>query len=307
MKSEERHSLQTNYLADKLGGTIDQVKPVSQWLVTGAVVALVALVGWGLYSSFSRAGTAKAWTQYYFSMNNASPEDFVMVANSHPGSSAALWALQTAGDELLAQGIDSLYRDRKRGEEQISEAIEHFEQVKQKAYQAEIRVRALLGLAQAHESIGELDKAKDYYQQVISENYQTAITNIAATRKAFLETSGGKDFYAWFSTQKPVTSAPPKIDLNSPPSTPDLQFTPPPVDTSKLKLPEANSGTTVPPDGAETPIPTPGKEEPTPIAPENSLRQPAPVGTADPASPAPIAPAPDAPAGEPSANPETPK
>jgi predicted negative regulator of RcsB-dependent stress response len=239
MKSEERHHLQTNYLADKLGGTIETARPYTQLVVGGAVALVVGLLGWGLYSSMSRKSAASAWTEYYFSMTQADPESFKEVADKHPSSSAALWALQTAGDEQLAQGIDALYRDRQKGEDLIGNAIDNFEKVNSKAYQTELRTRAQLGLAKAHESLGEIDKAKDYYQQVAASGFQTTFTAIANSRLAFLNSPSGKEFYTWFSSLKPASAMAPKIDLNKPSSSPDLQFnTPAPINTKDLPLPD---------------------------------------------------------------------
>ena len=54
MKSEHRHELQTNELANRLGTGIEKVQPYSQVVLAGVIVLAVAAVGWGIYSSVTR-------------------------------------------------------------------------------------------------------------------------------------------------------------------------------------------------------------------------------------------------------------
>ncbi len=238
MKSERRHDLQNNELASTLGTGIDKVQPFVQYIVGGVVIAAVLAVGWGVYTSFARKSAAAAWTEYYFTLNTGDAEAFKAIAADHPGSAAAIWAEQTAGDEYLADGIDALYKDRSQGIELLKKAISSYESVSSKTQNSELRTRAELGLAQAYESLGEIEKAKDLYQQVISAGLQPAITSVATSRVAFLNSQAGKDFYSWFDKLKPAPALPPKMpgDLSNPPTSPNLKFDAP-IDTKGLELP----------------------------------------------------------------------
>jgi tetratricopeptide (TPR) repeat protein len=268
MKSEHRHELQTNVLADRLGTGIEKVQPYSQVLVGGLIALAIAAIGFGIYSSVTRKNASQAWTEYYFTLNSEA-DAFTDVADKFPGSSAATWAQQTAGDGYLADGIDALYRNRAQADELIKKAIESYSAVVKTASQPELRTRAQLGLAQAHESLGELDKAKDYYQQVVSAAIQPALTSVASNRLAFLNTPEGKEFYAWFSTFKPVPAKPLELpgNLNTVPSTPDLQFGPAgtsqsPLDTSNLALPPAATTEAAPTESSPLSIELPNQEVP---------------------------------------------
>ena len=306
MKSERRHDLQTNELAGTLGSGIEKVQPFVQYVVGGLVIAALAAIGWGVYTSFARKNAAAAWTEYYFTLNTGDAESFKAIADKHPGSAAAVWAQQTAGDEYLADGIDALYRDRGQGTELIKSAIKSFEEVSQAAPSDDLRTRATLGLAQAHEALGEIDKAKDLYQEVISAGLQPAITTVATNRVAFLNSQAGKDFYAWFDKLKPAPAAPPKMpgDLSVPPTSPNLQFDTPALDTSKLELPPAPGTTTAPvapaPTGADgKPIELPPATTTAPAETPAALATTAPateVPAADPPKVDPPAPATEAPA-----------
>ena len=294
MKSERRHDLQTNELAGTLGSGIEKVQPFVQYVVGGLVIAALAAIGWGVYTSFARKNAAAAWTEYYFTLNTGDAESFKAIADKHPGSAAAVWAQQTAGDEYLADGIDALYRDRGQGTELIKNAIKSFEEVSQSAPSDDLKTRATLGLAQAHEALGEIDKAKDLYQEVISAGLQPAITTVATNRVAFLNSQAGKDFYAWFDKLKPAPAAPPKMpgDLSVPPTSPNLQFDTPAIDTSKLELPPVQGTTTAP----VTPAPTGVDGKPIELPPATTTAPAVEVPAADPPKVDPPAPATEAPA-----------
>ncbi|MDX1927685.1 MAG: hypothetical protein SFV81_14280 [Pirellulaceae bacterium] len=306
MKSERRHDLQSNELAHSLGSGIEKVQPFAQYIVGGVVIAALLAVGWGVYTSFAKKNAAAAWTEYYFTLNTGDAESFKAIAADHPGSAAAIWAEQTAGDEYLADGIDALYKDRGQGVELLKKAIDSYETVKNKSQNAELRTRAELGLAQAYESLGEIDKAKTLYQQVISAGLQPAITTVATNRVEFLNSQAGKDFYAWFDKLKPTPALPPKMpgDLSVPPTSPNLKFDPP-VDTKGLELPPLTPPATTPsdaPQGADgkaielpkTEPATPTTEAPATPAPQTPAPATEPATPAEPTPPAPIEPAPAA-------------
>lgn len=286
MKSEERHQLQTNYLADRLGGTLETARPYGRIVLLGVLGVGAIALAWGVYSSLNRKSVSAAWTEYYFSLNTGDAESFKAVMEGHPGTSAGVWALQTAGDEYLADGIDALYRDRARGEELLGKAIESFEEVKSKG-QGELRTRALLGLAQTHESLGELDKAKEFYNQVVAAAFQPAVTEFARERLKHIESLGGKEFYTWFGTLKPAATPPMKFNLDAPPSSaPDMQFTPTTIDTSKIELPPAPATEPRPTESAPLSLPLPNAQPAeTPAAETIPAETPAASPTNDPAVP----------------------
>ena len=291
MKSERRHDLQSNELAHTLGTGIEKVEPFAQYLIGGVVVAALLAVGWGVYSSFAKKSAAAAWTEYYFTLNTGDAESFKAIAADHPGSAAAIWAEQTAGDEYLADGIDALYKDRGQGVELLKKAITSYEAVKSKSQNVELKTRAELGLAQAHESLGEIDKAKTLYQQVISAGLQPAITTVATNRVAFLDSQAGKDFYAWFDKLKPAPAMPPRMpgDLSVPPTSPNLKFDPP-VNTKDLELPP----TSTPPASTTPAAPPQGADGKAIELPKTEPAAPATTETPAPATPAPTTPAPAA-------------
>ncbi len=225
MKSERRHELQTNYLADHLGTAVSTSKPYASYVIGGLIVAILAALAYGFYSTqVSKAGAA-AWGDYYFNIGSGDAEIFQQVAQDHPGTVAALWAKQAWADNKLLEGLDQLYTDRKAAEETINKAIGAYQEVQSKSYENDLKNRAAMGLAQAYESIGKLDDATKYYKQVAAAS-QDGFGAMANSRLAWIASGEGKSFYEWFASVKNTPAAKPDIpaDLSKPPTAPDIKF-----------------------------------------------------------------------------------
>jgi hypothetical protein len=114
MKSQQRHELQTNELADKLGIWLQRIRPYSQQIILG-VVPVVVVVVVGLYMNNQRIARAGAgWSDYFQAFAQRDPQALSEVARLHSGNPAALWAEQAAGDILLATGAGQMFSDRDR-------------------------------------------------------------------------------------------------------------------------------------------------------------------------------------------------
>ncbi len=228
MKSERRHELEKNELADRLATGIESTRSFLPVALAGLAVLAVAAIVWGLYSNYSKQQASVAWTDFYFNLTGGDADSFVDLADDHPKSAAAGWARQVAGDNYLQRGITELYRNKAAGQELLEKAIKAFEEVDKSTTNSELRSKAALGLAQAHESLGETDKAASYYQQVAKSAVQPGLIMEANQRLSFLASDSGKEFYAWFKTQDPKPDAPISLpsDMLVPPTTPNLQFGP---------------------------------------------------------------------------------
>jgi hypothetical protein len=213
MKSKRRHELQTNDLADRLGQFIEKARPYTTMillLVVGAAVILAA--GYYLTSSRTRK-QGLAWR--YFMAAGTDPQrdisdQLAEVADEYQGTAAGLWASQTAGDLELSRGVRLLFTDRALADTSLTQARSYFQEVAEhsdiNSYPMLLR-RARFGLAQTHETLGDLDKAKACYQLVIDEAEDDAIGAAASDRLKQLESPDAGEFYAWFGEQKPVPPA----------------------------------------------------------------------------------------------------
>lgn len=239
MKSEQRHQLETNVLADKLGKGIESTRSAFPFVFGGiAVVVIVGLI-WGIYSGITTSKSALAWTDYYFKQTSSDADSFIDVADANPNLPAGHWARFAAGINLLDRGIEAIYRNRSEGEELIGDAISSLEKVKDEATNLELRSKALLALGQAKESLGKIEEAIDYYTQVTKNSTNPYLTSSAGARLGFLSTDGGKEFYTWFTKLDPKPDAPIQLpdDLKTPPLSPDIQFSPTSTDTSAAEVP----------------------------------------------------------------------
>ena len=226
MKSERRHELETNALAERLGSVIETGKPIGGLVLGGLALILVAALGYGAYSSWTHKANSDAWTEYYLMSGEGNGEAFNSVVELYPSSTAAPWARLAMADSQQARGIDSLYTNRATGEQMIGEAISSYKAVLDSTYEEELRYKASIGLAQCYESLGKLDDAIKQYEIVEKSFAPPAVATLARERIDWLKSEASKSFYSWFASLKPAPDAPPAIpsNLSIPPTAPDLNF-----------------------------------------------------------------------------------
>ncbi len=306
MKNERRHQLERNELADRLGEGIQSVQSMLPLLLAGVAILIVGSVGWGLYSSSAKKKEALAWTEYYFNLSGGDADAFLDLADGFPDSQAAGWARQTAGDSFLEQGIQAIYRNRSEGEELLGKAIDAFEQVESQATVEELRAKALLGLAHAHETLGNLDEAASYYEQYTGTSAPPGQVSAVNERLAFLTSPTGKEFYTWFSKLDPKPDSAIELpgNLSLPPTLEEsgLQFGPTGsssstgatgtsdaeistnsgIDPSSIPLPDLSGGAQPPATSGPIDLPDPANMPEAPGAPSPNESAPAdPGGTLD--------------------------
>jgi tetratricopeptide (TPR) repeat protein len=304
MKTQRRHELQTNTLADTIGVYLQKVRPYEKPILYG-VVAIAVLAGAVLYLSTQQQAKAGAsWEDYFSAMVEQRPEALEEVARLHQGSTAALWAQQGAGDIKLAMGASLLYRDRKEAEKNLKDAEKEFLAVEQQGARYPLLLqRARYGLAQVYESLSDIEKARDYYGKVAAAEPDSALGQLAQRRRDQIAGDEADRWFAWFERQEPkppagmspATGGMPKVpaDLGGElPERPNLSF--PASDVSK-QLKEAPAQ---PAPAAET----------KPAAPPQAKSTPAPEAEPDaPPEPKPAAEPPAKPAAEPEKKPDVAK
>ncbi|MEM7476417.1 MAG: tetratricopeptide repeat protein [Planctomycetota bacterium] len=232
MNRADKHDLEKNELAEKLGAGIGAIQPAIPLIIGVIALIIVGGVAYGLYTSNTNSQEAAAWTEYYFSLSGndglsgSDAETLISVADDYPDSSMSGWARLAAGDKYLQSGVEAMYSNRKQGIESLQKAVSTYEQSLNESKSDELKVKALLGLGRAHESLGELDKAGDYYQQFVSSSAPPQMIASVNERITFLNSEGGKAFYDWFSKLDPKPSAPINLPENMtlPPDSPNLNF-----------------------------------------------------------------------------------
>lgn len=214
MKTQRRHELATNVLADWLGEKIEALKPYST-AVSATALAVVAIVFATVFWYQRReAGTAQAWESYFTAMEEPNPDDardnLEAVADDYGQLPAGLWSRLTLADTQLAKGVEDLFKDRTSARKALEGAIDGYRAVlDQSPRDSLLAERATFGLAESYESKNELDSARQQYRDLLDRWPNGAFSELAKDRLADLDRKMTKDFYDWFAKQSPL-SKPPK-------------------------------------------------------------------------------------------------
>ena len=215
MKTERRHELQTNWLADQLGTKTKQIRPYIKLIVGVLVLSVAAIVLLSIGSVQRNKARELAWKDLFALQVNANNSfdpltrsdyagQLVDLSKKHAGSPVGAWALQSAGDINLALGSDLLWRDRDDARAKFNLALENYNGALSASDHDMLRQRALQGVAQANEALNQPAEAEGTYQQIIDKWPDTAVAKSAAKRLAFLQRPSTGEFYDWFVRQEPV-------------------------------------------------------------------------------------------------------
>jgi tetratricopeptide (TPR) repeat protein len=204
MKSERRHELEQNMLADWLGETIAKIKPYSSTILLAVLVVVLGLVVAQWFVGHSFATWSGAWDAYFaaFDDPNAS-EEFDKVAETYPRSEVADWATVTAADIRLQYGCNQLFTNRTMANQELTKAVNGYLKILEQARHPALRERATFGLARAKEAQGDLDDALKSYTEVVKQWPKGAFEQAAQHRADDLGRKSTKQFYDNFAKANP--------------------------------------------------------------------------------------------------------
>ncbi|MBN2216544.1 MAG: tetratricopeptide repeat protein [Pirellulales bacterium] len=201
MKSERRHELQHNELADWMVNFGTAVKPYAN-LILGAVLVLAIIgVGWTFMARRSHEESARAWEEFYSALANSSRVELYNVVEHYPGTEPAQWAQVVVGDLHLSEGCQELFTSRAGANEELNKARQAYDDALAATSLPAIRQRANFGLARAWEAQGKLDKAAEYYKKLTGA--EGPYTLIAEARIKSLDKPSIKKFYDEFGKFDP--------------------------------------------------------------------------------------------------------
>jgi tetratricopeptide (TPR) repeat protein len=301
MKSEERHRLEKNALADWLGQVIVGVKPYLATLLVGALAlgGVAALTSWWMRSSAQ--GSEAAWNRFYSALASGKASDMEQVIDDFPKTEVAHWATLVASDGRLGRGSSMLFENRSEAVQELRKATDGYTAVLEEARDARLRERAYFGRGRTYESLagtrqgaGELEKATADYEEVIKLAPKGVFAQIATERLKAIQSPDVKRFYDKFAAYEPRSAladepgTPGKRPSQDLPDSPESDFTKKVLNTSELKKepgaapkteapkaeppraepPKAEAGKTPP--KTETPKPEPAKPEAPKAAPPKS-------------------------------------
>lgn len=313
MKSERRHELQHNYLADYLGQGLAKIEPHAKAIAVALGVLLFASLAWGFYRSSAQGARSDATLELLQNSSGGDAEALGSIGQRYAGTAAGELAKLYQADTLLAGGINGLFEDREEAENQIKEAIKHYEAVRGAATSSMFASRATLGLARARESLGQIDLAVEDYNRLIKLNEFEAVVNLAQQRINQLKSPAAVEFLSWFAKQDfraaaaaATPGAPgtdsipglPNFDL------PDLDPLKPselaPETAAEVTEPKTDSPEATEPMPPAEPAPAPAEPAAPPAEPAPPPAEPAPAPAETPGeTPAPTEPAAEPPAADP--------
>jgi tetratricopeptide (TPR) repeat protein len=268
MKTDRRHELQTNVLADWLGKHLQQLQGYSKTILAVILLVVAAAIAGTFLAQGQSARSQTSWNQFFQAFGERDPEALEVVASKNQGTVAAVWARLAEADLKLAEGIGDLYTNRDNAKKNLAEAERNYLAVDRAASEKLLRERAWFGLGQVYESLSELDKAKQYYGKLISSSPTSALGKEAKRRSDALSDTSTEKWYNWFANQTPHPPAIPGMpgdlgrpnlpsDLENLPDRPNLSFpelapvAPAPAANSPEPEPELNSA--APPNASPAP------------------------------------------------------
>jgi tetratricopeptide (TPR) repeat protein len=213
MKAEHRHELKTNALAETLGRALHGLKtgPSRHSLLIGvvAVVAAVVIVTGFFIWKGQRDGRSALWQKLDVAegtLDNAGNSDdlqgaltkFKELADQNPHTIPGSAARFDRARVLLRQGLERLYSpDRDAAVADLKEARKLYADLAGDSFIRDshplLAEEAMMGVAKADESLGDLDKALDGYKNLVKTFPKGALHEQADSRAKYLDDADNRN------------------------------------------------------------------------------------------------------------------
>jgi tetratricopeptide (TPR) repeat protein len=250
MKTERRHELQTNVLADALARWIERIRPYSRAGLALMVGLVVLIFAWLYLENQNTRQTGEGWNEYFDAINTPDPRDRLSdISQQYAGTIVSEWARLSLAEIQLENGTNRLFVDKPVANKDLREAAEKFQSILIESRQPTLLERATYGLAQAHEAQGALAKARDEYREIVKSWPDSPYVANAEARAKDLDQPDTKSFYDWFAKYEPPRP------LSSEPGTPGVRpdFLKDPLEGGGLKIPSVTDDSSAPPAGSTEP------------------------------------------------------
>ena len=255
MKTERRHELQTNELADWLGETIERVAPYSRAIVASVLAVAVLTIVMTVLSKQRTSEQTRAWDKVNEAWEPLVDEnntvELQQAVKQYSGTSAGVWGRLALANVQLSEGVNQMFTDRQKSKESLHDAIDNYSEVLKNTKEPLLLQQATLGLGKAYESDNQFRPASQEYEKVINNWPNSPYATLARGRLEDLRTQSTEDFYRWFAAHTPAPPVP----------SPGLR---PPFDHSRL-APDESEFKTLFEEGTKTkpkePVPDAGKPD----------------------------------------------
>ncbi len=285
MKSERRHELEHNQLADWLGQSIERWRPHARtisWVAIGLLLIVVVSLAWSRWSS----SVAKAtWREFYAAMDDN--EKLSAFAEKYGGNEAGQLAALILADRFASSAGFELFTNKTLAQDDNRKAMEWYSKVLSSPRKQIIEQRATFGLAQAKEISGDLAEATKLYEQVRQRWPNSVFAVQAQDRLRDLGKQSTKAMYDRLATYDPRPAFTPSGDR--PLINPSVPLEPPtepapggslPGTTFDMRLdgPSVTPPKDTPAAPPETPKPQEADKQPASDKPASEGDKPAPSG-----------------------------
>jgi hypothetical protein len=201
MKSQRRHDLQTNELADAIGRLVERIRPHAQTVAIAAaavVVVIVVLVSLPIMQSRAAAEAAFAFNA---AVRSGGPEALRTFLETHPEVEQAATARLLLADRLLAEVATG-----EVGDDDASSTLEEAEALYAQVAKASKDLEPMAKAGQALVTLqrGDLDAGRKALEDV-AEAYPQSVA--AAKAKLHLDALAGYEPVAF--SEEPLQTPPP--------------------------------------------------------------------------------------------------
>lgn len=211
MKSERRHELQHNALADWLASTGKAINPHLNQIFLVGLVIVIAFLGYTWWSRTTNTEQSDSWNAYYLGLDTNDPKILAEVAKTYKGTTAASMATALVADSQLGNGCFEVFRSKEIGELALDKAELSYKSELLKAKSPLLLARAKFGLGRAMESQCELDDAERSYSEVVANWPDSAYAKMATERLNDLKRPEMRRFYDDFRSKFKTKSAFPEV------------------------------------------------------------------------------------------------
>ena len=182
MKSERRHELQHNELADWLFTAGERLKPYQNLILTVVAAAVVAVAGYSWWSRTSAARSSQAWTELSAGLEKGDLGTLNTLVDDSPDSVIGQTSAAILGDFHLAAGCNQRFANMALANNELKDAGRFYEKVLDKSQSPSLLERATYGLARVKETQGELEDATKKYNEVVAKWPDGAFAGAAKRR-----------------------------------------------------------------------------------------------------------------------------
>jgi hypothetical protein len=211
MKSERRHELRENDLADSVEQLSERLRPYVTPILSVAIGALVLVLVGLFVSSRWEATRSESWDTCLAALVTGDQEGFREVILRYPGTPAAQWSELILADRNLSEATDLLFAKMDPANDVARERLERaaaaYADVLSQRPTGMVAERATMGLAKARESLGDLEQARRGYEAVANEYPSSPMANLATEHADDLAQDKTKAFYNWFAEQRLANAA----------------------------------------------------------------------------------------------------